>query len=363
MVLFNYATRELTAKIVFYGPGLCGKTTNLEYIHKSLPEKSRGKMLSLATQTDRTLFFDFLPLDLGSVKGMKTRVQLYTVPGQVFYDATRKLVLKGADGVVFVVDSQKEMFESNLESWENLTQNLRENGLDINAIPLVIQYNKRDLPNVLSVKDLNKKINKNKVPSYEAIAITGMGVQETLKGIATVVLESLSRRYAKDETEEVAGKAVKEKEPPIELPALEEEVRDLPNEEELEVTEEAGLTLEPVSEPLEEAHALNELEEVHELQEDIHNSEVVTQQELTELSEIHEEIESPPRVEAAAAPGSAYPAPPPSVKQEIKAVPDIVAAKSSPVTKDVSLPIEVTVNKGGQEIKLNISIQLKIHLD
>src|SRR5215471_16187326 len=134
MVLFNYATRELTAKVVYYGPGLCGKTTNLEYIHKALPEKSRGKMLSLATQTDRTLFFDFLPLDLGSVKGMKTRVQLYTVPGQVFYDATRKLVLKGADGVVFVADSQKEMMQSNLESWENLKQNLKENSLDINTI-------------------------------------------------------------------------------------------------------------------------------------------------------------------------------------------------------------------------------------
>lgn len=363
MVLFNYATRELTAKIVFYGPGLCGKTTNLEYIHKSLPEKSRGKMLSLATQTDRTLFFDFLPLDLGSVKGMKTRVQLYTVPGQVFYDATRKLVLKGADGVVFVVDSQKEMFDSNLESWENLTQNLRENGLDINAIPLVIQYNKRDLPNVLSIKDLNKKINKNKVLSFEAIAITGMGVQETLKGIATVVLESLSRRYAKDETEEAAGQvSVKEKEPPIELPALEEEVRDLPNVEELEVTEDSGLMLEPVSEPLEESHALNELEEVHELQEDIQNPEAEVHQELAELSEIHEEIESP-GVEVAAASASAYSAPPPLVKQEIKTVPDIVVAKPSPVTKDVSVPIEVTVNKSGQEIKLNISIQLKIHLE
>src|SRR5438067_9375705 len=153
MVLFNYATRELTAKVVYYGPGLCGKTTNLEFIHKNLPEKSRGKMLSLANQNDRTLFFDFLPIDLGSVKGMKTRVQLYTVPGQVFYDATRKLVLKGADGIVFVVDSQKEMLESNLESWENLKQNLKENSLDINAIPIVLQYNKRDLPNVMSVKE------------------------------------------------------------------------------------------------------------------------------------------------------------------------------------------------------------------
>src|SRR3990172_3065498 len=204
MVLFNYATRELTAKIVFYGPGLCGKTTNLEYIHKSLPDKSRGKMLYLATQTDRTLFFDFLPLDLGTVKGMKTRIQLYTVPGQVFYDATRKLVLKGADGVVFVVDSQDELMERNLESWDNLKQNLAENNLDINTIPLVIQYNKRDLPNVVSVRELNEQINILKVPYFEAIAISGVGVQETLKGITKVVLQSLQRRYSREELEEVS---------------------------------------------------------------------------------------------------------------------------------------------------------------
>src|SRR5262245_12306298 len=199
MVLFNYATRELTAKVVYYGPGLCGKTTNLEFIHKNLPEKTRGKMLSLATQTDRTLFFDFLPIDLGSIKGMKTRVQLYTVPGQVFYDATRKLVLKGADGVVFVVDSQKELMESNLESWENLKDNLRENNLDIESIPLVIQYNKRDLPNVLPVRDLDKKINEVKAPYFEAIAINGQGVQDTLKGITKVVLNAISQKYMREE--------------------------------------------------------------------------------------------------------------------------------------------------------------------
>ena len=202
MVLFNYATRELTAKVVYYGAGLCGKTTNLEHIHQDLPEKTRGKMLSLATQTDRTLFFDFLPMDLGTVKGMKTRVQLYTVPGQVFYDATRKLVLKGADGVVFVVDSQDELMERNLESWDNLKQNLAENNLDINTIPLVIQYNKRDLPNVVSVRELNEQINILKVPYFEAIAISGVGVQETLKGITKVVLQSLQRRYSREELEE-----------------------------------------------------------------------------------------------------------------------------------------------------------------
>src|SRR5512138_3136711 len=141
MVLFNYSTKELTAKVVYYGPGLCGKTTNLQWIHEKLPIKNKGKMLSLATETDRTLFFDFLPIELGAIRGMKTKIQLYTVPGQVFYDATRKLVLKGADGVVFVADSQKEMMDSNLDSWQNFEANLKENGLDIHTIPLVIQYN------------------------------------------------------------------------------------------------------------------------------------------------------------------------------------------------------------------------------
>src|SRR4026209_327126 len=236
MVLFNYATRELTAKVVFYGPGLCGKTTNLDYIHKTLPEKSRGKMLSLATQTDRTLFFDFLPLDLGSIKGMKTRVQLYTVPGQVFYDATRKLVLKGADGIVFVADSQKEMMQSNLDSWENLKQNLIENNLDINNIPLVIQYNKRDLPNVLPVKDLNKRFNVLKVPFFEAIALTGMGVQETFKGIAKVVMAQLSKKYGKPDEVAAVMKEEAEKakvaapvgDQTMDLSDLDEEVQELP---------------------------------------------------------------------------------------------------------------------------------------
>src|SRR5574339_403011 len=146
MVLFNYATKELTAKVVYYGPGLCGKTTNLQWIHEKLPIKNQGKMLSLATKTDRTLFFDFLPIELGTIRGMRTRIQLYTVAGQVFYNSTRKLVLKGADGVVFVADSQSKMLEANTESCKNLEENLRELGLRLDEIPLVMQFNKRDLP-------------------------------------------------------------------------------------------------------------------------------------------------------------------------------------------------------------------------
>lgn len=195
MVLFNYATKELTAKVVYYGPGLCGKTTNLQHIYDTLPGNAKGKMLSLATKTDRTLFFDFLPIDLGTIRGMKTKIQLYTVPGQVFYDTTRKLVLKGADGVVFVADSQAAMLDANLDSYENLITNLREQNLDIESIPHVIQYNKRDMKNVLSVEELDREINRYKTLSFEAVAPSGEGVFETLKGISKLVLKNLGQRY------------------------------------------------------------------------------------------------------------------------------------------------------------------------
>ncbi len=196
MVLFNYSTRELTAKIVYYGPGLCGKTTNLQYIYDSLPDNvKKGKMLSLATKTDRTLFFDFLPIELGMIRGMKTRVQLYTVPGQVFYNSTRKLVLKGADGVVFVADSQSKMLEANGESYKNLEDNLREMGIHIEEIPLVMQFNKRDLPNLASIEEMNTQINRHNAPFYESVATTGIGVEDTLKAITKLVLNNLAAKY------------------------------------------------------------------------------------------------------------------------------------------------------------------------
>ena len=199
MVLFNYATKELTAKVVYYGPGLCGKTTNLQYIYDSLPTKAKGKMLSLATKTDRTLFFDFLPIDLGTIRGMKTKIQLYTVPGQVFYDTTRKLVLKGADGVVFVADSQRAMVDANLDSFENLIVNLKEQNLDIKSMPYVIQFNKRDMKNVVPVEELNQRLNKEGVPHFEAVAPKGEGVFETLKGISKLVLKNLGKKYGLEE--------------------------------------------------------------------------------------------------------------------------------------------------------------------
>src|SRR5262245_39931184 len=167
MVLFNYSTKEITAKIVYYGPGLCGKTTNLQFIYDNLSGTiNKGKMLSLATKTDRTLFFDFLPIDLGTIRGMRTRLQLYTVPGQVFYNTTRKLVLKGADGVVFVADSQKRMIDANLESFQNLEENLAEHDIQLRGMPLIVQFNKRDLPDVASIEELNAAVNKYNSPIY-----------------------------------------------------------------------------------------------------------------------------------------------------------------------------------------------------
>jgi len=201
MVLFNYATKEITAKIVYYGPGLCGKTTNLQFVYDSLPSNNKSKMLSLATKTDRTLFFDFLPLDLGKIRGMRTKLQLYTVPGQVYYNSTRQLVLKGADGVVFVADSQDHATDANIESLQNLEDNLKRQGVRIREIPLVIQYNKRDLPNALGIPDLDAEINKLGVPHFESVATTGIGVEETLKGVTSLVLQHLIKKYGLEGSE------------------------------------------------------------------------------------------------------------------------------------------------------------------
>lgn len=188
MALINYAKREINAKIVYYGPGLCGKTTNIKYIHEKLRPETRGKLLSLATETDRTLFFDFLPVDLGEIKGYQTRFQLYTVPGQVFYNSTRKMVLKGADGIVFVADSQREMLQANQESLANLRENLAEQGQNIDDIPMVIQYNKRDLLNAMPVEELDRFLNPRKLPTFSACAHDGSGVLQTLSSIAKMIL-------------------------------------------------------------------------------------------------------------------------------------------------------------------------------
>ena len=200
MVFFNYATMQMAAKVVYYGPGLCGKTTNLHHIYGRTAPGSRGEMVSLETETDRTLFFDLLPLDVGVIGGFKTRIQLYTVPGQVFYNTTRKLVLKGVDGIVFVADSQRAMKDANVESLANLKTNLAEIGIKLDEIPLVFQYNKRDLANILSVEELEDSLNATRThESYEACAVLGQGVFETLKAISRLTLRSLKKRMLGEE--------------------------------------------------------------------------------------------------------------------------------------------------------------------
>lgn len=193
MSFINYASREINCKIVYYGPGLCGKTTNLQFIYQKTAPDAKGKMISLATETERTLFFDFLPLSLGEIRGFKTRFHLYTVPGQVFYDASRKLILKGVDGVVFVADSQEERIDANIESLENLRINLKEQGYDLDKLPYIVQYNKRDLPGTMSVEELRHELNPTNVPEFEACATTGVGVFETLKAVAKLILVDLKK--------------------------------------------------------------------------------------------------------------------------------------------------------------------------
>ncbi len=193
MSFINLMAREINCKIVYYGPGLCGKTTNLQYIYERTNPDAKGKMISLATETDRTLFFDFLPLALGEIRGFKTRFYLYTVPGQVFYDASRKLILKGVDGVVFVADSQIARMEANQESLENLRTNLAEQGYSLDKIPFVMQYNKRDMPDIATVEELREALNPTMVPEFEACARTGVGVFDTLKSVAKLVLTELKK--------------------------------------------------------------------------------------------------------------------------------------------------------------------------
>ena len=193
MTFINYASREINCKIVYYGPGLCGKTTNFQHIYDKSNVGTKGKLISLATETDRTLFFDFLPLELGTVRGFKTRFHLYTVPGQVFYDASRKLILKGVDGVIFVADSQEERMDANVEALDNLVTNLKGQGYDFNTIPYVLQFNKRDLPTAMPVEDMKKILCRRNETIVEASAYKGVGVFETLRAVAKVVLQELNK--------------------------------------------------------------------------------------------------------------------------------------------------------------------------
>jgi signal recognition particle receptor subunit beta len=245
MALFNYAAREISAKIVYYGPGLSGKTTNIESIYSMLQSDQRGKLISLPTETDRTLFFDFLPVELGKIKGFTVRFHLYTVPGQVFYNQTRKLVLQGVDGVVFVADSQVNMLDSDLESLSNLEENLASYGKKLEELPFVIQYNKRDLKNIMSPDQMNSELNKNNVPIFNAIAITGEGVKETLMEIAklvfnhlrkTLLLESEIGTLKEEEIGEIVGREIDERfvSEPEEIEDI-DDVEELPSEADLSI--------------------------------------------------------------------------------------------------------------------------------
>lgn len=257
MAVFNSSTRELVLKIVYYGPALCGKTTNLEYVYSQMPEDKKGKMLSLATESDRTLFFDFLPLDLGKIQGWNLRIQLYTVPGQVFYDATRRLVLKGADGIVFVADSQRELLEANVESLKNMKENLRANGLDYQTIPLVFQYNKRDLKDILPVEELNNALNERNVPYFEAIAIQGKGVMETLKEITRLTISAIQHRITGE-------KAVPAE--PVQTERTEAETRELETVAETEEEQESFESLPESYDQIEELEPIEEIPEIMDLE-------------------------------------------------------------------------------------------------
>jgi len=190
--LINYATQEISCKVVYYGPGLGGKTTNIRYVYNRLRPESKGKLISLATEMDRTLFFDFLPLDLGSIKGFRVRFHLYTVPGQVYYDASRKLILRGVDGIVFVVDSSINRFDANVESMYNMHENLALHGLSLADVPFAVQYNKRDLPDIIALDDLQEELNPSRYPSFEGVATRGVGVFDTLKCVSKLVLRKLA---------------------------------------------------------------------------------------------------------------------------------------------------------------------------
>jgi signal recognition particle receptor subunit beta len=393
MVLFNYSTKELTAKVVYYGPGLCGKTTNLQWVHEKLPIKHKGKMLSLATETDRTLFFDFLPIELGTIRGMKTRIQLYTVPGQVFYNATRRMVLKGADGVVFVCDSQEPMLDANLESFENLRQNLEANEIDPDEIPTVLQFNKRDLPNALPIEILNERLNDRGLPFFEAVAVKGLGVEETLKGVTATVFRALSTRYGPGPAVDGATPALPvapppavitippmAPAPPLEAPEAERietadfEEPDMPLDEEFELPPPPPPALDRVAERartlVSDPDAAEELrrkisrfepelsfdtleEEGHAEEEDI---EEISLEPEDEISPAPEPAAPPPLPAVSLRPASATLAQPPTV------IPVSVHVVGGSGQTDISIPLEVVLNQGRAQVQIHLRLTLNLKL-
>jgi signal recognition particle receptor subunit beta len=400
MVLFNYSTKELTAKVVYYGPGLCGKTTNLQWIHEKLPIKNKGKMLSLATETDRTLFFDFLPIEIGSIRGMKTRIQLYTVPGQVFYNATRRMVLKGADAVVFVCDSQEAMLDANLESFENMRQNLEANEIDPDEIPIVFQYNKRDLPNALPIEILNERMNPHDYPFNEAIAVTGAGVEDTLKAVTKLVFKSLSAKYGESAPPPSAPGVGRAPAPPRAAPppapgftpgGAEDPLGDLAVEPAVAAPAAAAPPVvvqedtpaaaygQPV--PQQGAVATHDpqgtlvssRDEADELRRRIANPGIPEADEADELrrrianpgipeADVEMDLEEIVEVAAPAAPISpapVLPAPPPPTRSPVTAPPEAPAAAPVAPT-EVEVPIDLEVAPGTTRVRLNLRLVLNL---
>jgi mutual gliding-motility protein MglA len=397
MVLFNYSTKELTAKVVYYGPGLCGKTTNLQWVHEKLPIKNKGKMLSLATETDRTLFFDFLPIEIGAIRGMKTRIQLYTVPGQVFYNATRRMVLKGADAVVFICDSQEAMLDANLESFENMRQNLEANEIAPDEIPTVFQYNKRDLPNALPIEILNERINLHNYPFYEAVAVTGIGVEDTLKAVTKLVFKSLSAKYgeaAPSPSGSGSGRALappSRSAPPVPPPVLETPGNDpfgplsmgpagapssgLPSVE-FEESEELPAPALRTPAPRQavprdpEGTLVTTRNEADELRRRIANPgipDVEVEMDLEEIDEIADSTQGGlvPEPPAPAAPPAAPrttrpPASSPAVPPRTTTPTPSPRATPSPPPAEVEVPIEIEVAPGTTRVRLNLRLVLNL---
>ena len=310
MALFNYATKEITLKIVYYGPGLSGKTTNIQHLHAALTPEKKGKLLSLSTETDRTLFFDFLPVELGKIKDFSIRFQLYTVPGQVRYNATRKVVLKGADAVVFVADSQQDMREQNMESFENMRENLISNNIDPDEIPVVLQFNKRDLGNILTVDELNDDMNKNNACDIiEAEAINGKGVEATFQLITRLLLKDIARKH-KIEIQPAPGKEEAEKEETVEIEKP--EIRSPQLFPESEIVEPAGYAFEELAELEPKSELAEELDEIS-----------IKQFKPEQETHLKTEIETEKEVYGEPA-------------REVKVMPDIYAEKMKAISGDIA---------------------------
>jgi len=342
VALFNYATRELSAKIVYYGPGLSGKTTNIEMIHKMLRPDQKGRLISLPTETDRTLFFDFLPIDLGQIKGFKVRYHLYTVPGQVFYNATRRLVLQGVDGVVFVADSQRDMTGSNMESLKNLIDNLSSYGKKLEELPFVLQYNKRDLKNVMTMQEMDAELNYMNVPTYEAVAPAGKGVTETLVGISRLVFSHLRKTLlmpGEVDSQEVIEKSLEDKIP--KGPEKQQKQQKQEPEPEPKPEPKSKPKLEPKPEP-EQLEEISEIEDIKEAEIEDHEIDF----EPANLQAV--KVELPPKSKPAPAPPVHKLAPQPaqeaaSAAFELEELGDIEVEVESPSAfKEPGRPLGVT---------------------